>query len=227
MYISVIIPACNEEESLPFVINALPRYRINDIIVVDNGSTDKTAEVAAAAGCRVVYEGGKGYGRACLVGIAALNSRTEVVVFLDGDFSDHPDQLLRLVEPIIRSGYDFVIGSRMLGRQEKGAMTPQAYYGNKLACFLMRKFWGVRYTDLGPFRAIRLQALERLKMQDGNFGWTIEMQIKAVEQGLKVKEVPVDYRRRIGRSKISGTLTGTILAGGKILWTIFRYKFLK
>lgn len=227
MYISVIIPACNEEESLPFVINALPRYRINDVIIVDNGSTDKTAEVAAAAGCRVVYEGVKGYGRACLAGIAALNSRTEVVVFIDGDFSDHPDQLLRLIEPIIRSGYDLVIGSRMLGRREEGAMPPAAYYGNKLACFLIRKFWNVRYTDLGPFRAIRLPALQRLKMQDENFGWTIEMQIKAVEQSLKVKEVPVDYRRRIGRSKISGTITGTILAGGKILWTIFRYKFLK
>jgi len=182
--------------------------------------------VARQTGCRVVAESQRGYGQACLAGISALNPQTEIVVFIDGDHSDHGEQLARLIEPIISGNYDFVIGSRALGEREAGAMTPQAYYGNKLACFLMKLFWGVSYTDLGPFRAITFEALKRLRMCDRDFGWTIEMQIKAVEHGLKVKEVPVDYRRRVGKSKISGTVKGTILAGYKILATIFRYKFL-
>jgi len=226
-FISVIIPAFNEEASLPKVIADLPRTLIQEIIVVDNTSTDNTAEVARQLGCRVVSESQRGYGQACLAGISALNPQTEIVVFIDGDRSDHGEQLEQIVEPIITDGYDFVIGSRALGAREPGAMTPQAYYGNKLACFLMKLFWGASYTDLGPFRAITFQALKRLHMHDQNFGWTIEMQIKAVENNLMIKEVPVDYRRRIGKSKISGTLKGTILAGEKILRTIFKYKFFK
>jgi len=226
-YISVIIPALNEEHSLPRVLNDLPRSIIGEVIVVDNASTDNTAEVARKNGCRVIAESQKGYGQACLAGIRALDPQTEIVVFIDGDRSDHGEQLEKVIEPIIQDGYDFVVGSRALGIRQLGAMTPQAYYGNKLACFLMKLFWGATYTDLGPFRAITLRALEQLDMCDQDFGWTIEMQIKAIENNLKITEVPVNYRRRIGKSKISGTLKGTILAGEKILRTIFKYRFLK
>jgi len=226
MNISVIIPVHNEEKAMPKVINDLPRELLKTIVVVNNASSDRTAEVARKYGCEVIDEPQLGYGRACLSGIAHLTEETDIVVFLDGDHSDHPEQLKDLVRPIIEEGYDFVLGSRMLGQREKGAMTPQSYWGNRLACFLMKIFWGARYTDLGPFRAITHAALKKLQMQDQDFGWTIEMQIKAMEHHLKVKEIPVDYRRRVGQSKISGTLKGTILAGRKILWTIFRYRFL-
>ena len=226
-FISVIIPAYNEEASLPKVLGDLPRSVIHEIIVVDNASTDKTAAIARELGCRVVPEPRRGYGRACLAGIGALDPQTEIVVFIDGDHSDHGERLEQIVEPIIVEGYDFVIGSRALGVREPGAMTPQAYYGNKLACFLMRLFWNTSYTDLGPFRAITFRGLKELQMSDQDFGWTIEMQIKAMEHNLTVKEVPVDYRRRIGRSKISGTVKGTVLAGAKILGTIFKYRFLR
>jgi len=225
--ISVIIPAYNEEMSLPKVIDDLPRSVISEIIVVDNASTDQTAEIARQLGCRVVSELQRGYGKACLAGISALNPLTEIVVFIDGDRSDHGEQLAQIVDPIISHGYDFVIGSRALGSREPGAMTPQAYFGNKLACFLMKIFWNATYTDLGPFRAITFRALKQLHMCDQDFGWTIEMQIKAVVKNLVIKEVPVNYRRRIGKSKISGTLKGTILAGEKILRTIFKYKLIK
>jgi len=224
-FISVIIPAFNEEASLPKVVGDLPRSIIEDIIVVDNASTDKTAEIARQLDCRVVSEPQRGYGQACLAGIRALNPQTDIVVFIDGDYSDHGEQLDQIIEPIASQGFDFVIGSRALGTREPGAMMPQAYFGNKLACFLMKLFWGATYTDLGPFRAITFQALKRLNMSDQDFGWTIEMQIKAIEHNLSVKEVAVDYRRRIGKSKISGTLKGTVLAGEKILRTIFRYKY--
>ena len=225
--ISVIIPAFNEEASLPKVIGDLPCAIIQEIIVVDNASTDDTASVARQLGCTVVSELQRGYGRACLAGISALNPQTEIVVFIDGDHSDHGEQLEKIVEPIIAQGYDFVIGSRALGVKESGAMTPQAHYGNKLACFLMKLFWDASYTDLGPFRAITFRALKQLRMSDQDFGWTIEMQIKAIENNLTITEVPVDYRRRIGKSKISGTLKGTVLAGEKILRTIFKYKLIK
>lgn len=225
--IAVIIPVCNEEHSLPSVLKDLPRDKIKDIIVVNNASTDGTAQVAAVSGCRVIDELQRGYGRACLSGIAALTPETDIVVFIDGDYSDHAEQLPRLVDPIINGGYDFVIGSRALGHREKGAIPSQALYGNKLACLLMKIFWKASYSDLGPFRAITIHALKRLEMSDQDFGWTIEMQIKAVTSNLKIKEVPVDYRKRIGKSKISGTVKGTLLAGRKILWTIFRYKFLR
>jgi len=225
--ISIIIPVYNEEQSLAHVIADLPRDLIDEIIVVNNASTDASADVARACGCRVVDEPQQGYGQACLTGIAHLKPSTDIVVFIDGDHSDHGQQLPELIKPLLENTADFVIGSRALGRREKGAMTPQAYYGNKLACFLMKIFWGMSYTDLGPFRAISFPALQKLNMTDQDFGWTIEMQIRAIEHQLRVKEVPVSYRKRLGRSKISGTLKGTVLAGYKILWTIFKYKFFK
>ncbi len=225
--ISVIIPVYNEEDSLPQVIAGLPAQMLREIIVVDNASTDNSAAVAAGLGCRVVRESRRGYGQACLAGIAALDPAVEIIVFIDGDYSDHPDQLPDVVQPIIDGRCEFVIGSRALGVREPGAMTPQAFYGNKLACFLMKLFWGAHYTDLGPFRAISARALEQIGMTDRDFGWTIEMQIRAAEEGIRTTEVPVDYRRRVGVSKISGTLKGTLLAGHKILHTIFKYKFFR
>ncbi len=215
----VIIPAFNEEKSVGKVVAALPES-IAQVIVVDNGSTDTTASVAAAAGARVVEELQRGYGAACLCGIAALPEDTECVVFLDADFSDRPEEITSITEAIRTGDADLVIGSRMLGEREDGALAPQAYFGNRLACFLMRLIWGHRYTDLGPFRAIRLTSLRELRMQDQDFGWTVEMQVRALQEGLRVNEVPVSYRRRIGTSKITGTVSGTIRAGYKILLTI-------
>jgi len=226
MNVSVIIPAYNEERSIANVIQDLPKDQVFEIIVVDNASTDQTASIARDCGCRVISEPKRGYGQACLTGIGALKPTTDLVVFVDGDYSDHADQLPLLIKPIKEQQFDFVIGSRALGKREKGAMTPQAFWGNKLACFLMRIFFKARYTDLGPFRAITFDALKKIGMTDRDYGWTIEMQIKAIEHGLKITEVPVDYRRRIGKSKISGTVKGTFLAGKKILGTIFKYKFL-
>jgi len=218
--VAVVIPALNEERSLPLVLAALPK--VDDVIVVDNGSSDGTARVAAAGGARVVSEPRRGYGSACLAGIAALRD-PDVVVFVDADFSDHPDELPALVAPIEEGNADLVIGSRALGNSEDGALLPQARFGNKLACLLVRIIYGHRYTDLGPFRAIRFDALKRIGMRDRNFGWTVEMQIRALRQGLRVTEVPVSYRKRVGVSKISGTMWGTIRAGYKILLTIFRH----
>jgi glycosyltransferase involved in cell wall biosynthesis len=219
--VSVIIPALNEERALPAVLAELPPG-VDQVVVVDNGSTDRTAQVALRAGARVVKELQRGYGAACLRGLAAIDP-CDVVVFLDGDHSDHPEELPRLIEPLARGQADFVLGSRLLGKREAGAMPPQSVWGNRLACFLMSVLFGVRYTDLGPFRAIRRDALERLGMHDRNFGWTVEMQIKAARAGLRIREVPVPYRRRIGQSKISGTVMGTIQAGYKIIYTIVRH----
>jgi glycosyltransferase involved in cell wall biosynthesis len=225
--VSVLIPALNEEASLPLVLRDLPRSQVSDVLVVDNGSQDRTAEVARAAGARVVWEPRRGYGAACLCGLADLALRPEgppeVVVFLDADYSDHLEELPYLVQPILDDRFDLVLGSRLAGRRESGAMPPQSVWGNRLACFLMGLLFGVKYTDLGPFRAIRWTALERLDMVDRNYGWTVEMQIKAARLGLRVLEVPVSYRRRIGVSKISGTIRGTILAGYKILYLIAKY----
>ncbi|HEV8384303.1 MAG TPA: glycosyltransferase family 2 protein [Candidatus Acidoferrales bacterium] len=236
---AVIIPALNEEAAIGPALDALlgivchPESAAADegslnsqVIVVDNGSTDRTAQVARAHGAQVVHEPHRGYGSACLAGMAALAPDVTVVAFMDGDGSDDPADLPRLLEPIVRGEADMVLGSRVLGERETGALTPQQRFGNALAAVLLRVLHGARYTDLGPFRAIRRDALERLGMRDTSFGWTVEMQIKAARHGLRVLEIPVHYRkRRAGQSKISGTLRGTISAGAKITWTIFRYSF--
>ncbi len=226
--VAVVIPAFNEELPLPLVLRDLPS--VGCVIVVDNGSTDQTAEVAAKGGAKVVSEPRRGYGAACLAGLGELKRRTaegqpapRVVVFIDADYSDHPDQLDKLLEPIFADKADFVLGSRLLGEREPGAMPPQSLYGNRLACWLMRLLFAATYTDLGPFRAISYPHLLRLEMADTNFGWTVEMQIKAAKAKLRIREVPVKYRRRIGVSKISGTLRGTLAAGSKILYTIAKY----
>jgi len=226
--VSVVIPAFNEETSIASVVNAIPRVLVSEIIVVNNGSTDRTVEAAATAGATVLTEPRKGYGHACLKGIAfAVNTGADVLVFLDGDFSDYPEDLPDLLRPIEEEGFDMVIGSRMIGKREPGAMLPQAIFGNWLAGVLIRLFWGYRFTDLGPFRAIRVDALQRMKMSDPTYGWTVEMQIKAAKLKLKCTEVPVRYRKRIGASKVTGTLSGTINASVKILCTIFKYLFVK
>ncbi|MGQ0721206.1 MAG: glycosyltransferase family 2 protein [Candidatus Eiseniibacteriota bacterium] len=219
--ISVVIPALNEEASLPLVLAAIPPGIVSEIVVADNGSTDGTARVAREHGARVVHAPVRGDGSACLAGIAALDA-PDVVAFLDADFSDHPEELPRVLSPILEGRADLVIGSRMLGLREPGAMLPQALLGNRLATFLIRLFWGVRFTDLGPFRAIRADALRDLAMADRDFGWTVEMQVRAARRGLRCVEVPVSYRRRVGRSKITGTIRGTLRASHKILATIFR-----
>ncbi len=218
--IKVIIPARNEEQSISHVLQAIPAW-VDEVLVVNNGSTDQTAAVAARYGAGVIDEPRPGYGRACLAGIAALGP-CDIVVFIDADFSDYPEEMEQLVRPIIEGHVDMVIGSRTQNIQARTALTPQQRFGNRLACDLMRIIWGGRFTDLGPFRAIRHAALRQLNMQDTNFGWTVEMQIKAVRAGLVCCEVPVQYRQRIGISKISGTVRGVIGAGTKILWTIFR-----
>lgn len=211
------------------VVRALRAQGVPRVIVVDNRSTDHTAAVARAAGAEVVTEPRAGYGRACLAGIAhvATGPAPHAVVFLDADASDDPDDLAAVVGPVLAARADLVIGSRVLGqrdgRTEPGALLPQARWGNSLACALMRARWGARFTDLGPFRAIHYPALIGLGMADETFGWTVEMQVRAVRAGLRCVEVPVAYRRRIGRSKITGTLNGTVRAGIKILWTIGRH----
>ena len=219
MRAALIIPCRNEAEALRRVLAEVQREAVVELLVVDNGSTDATAEVARAAGARVIPEPVPGYGRACLAGLAALDPSVDTVVFLDGDYSDYPEELPRLLAPIAEGRADLVIGSRVRYALS-GSLTIQQRFGNWLACALLRRLFGVRYTDLGPFRAIRRAALDRLAMRDQAFGWTVEMQAKAARQGLRVAEVPVRYRPRIGRSKISGTLSGTVRAGMAILSTI-------
>ncbi len=224
--VDVVIPALDESRSLPRVIADLPRRLIRHVVVVDNGSRDETAAVARAAGARVLTEPRRGYGSACLAGIdwlRRLEVPPDVVVFVDADYSDHPDELPGLVEPIAANAADLVIGSRTLGRREPGALLPQARLGNLLASLLMRLLYGLPVTDLGPFRAIRWDSLLALGMTDRDFGWTAEMQVKAARSRLRYAEVPVSYRRRVGVSKITGTVTGTLRAGYKILYTIFRH----
>lgn len=226
--VMVVIPAWNEEGSIGRVIDALPKGWVREVVVADNNSTDFTATVARKFGATVVAAPRQGYGSACLAGlayVAALPAERQpaVICFIDADFSDHPEQLPELVGPILDGQADFVIGSRMLKTQPRGALLPQAIFGNKLACFLMRVMFGVKYSDLGPFRAISWEKLKALEMVDTNFGWTVEMQIKAARRGLRIREVAVDYRPRIGLSKITGTLSGTFRAGYKILLTIGRY----
>ncbi len=216
--IGVIIPARNEAAALPGVLRAiLPR--VQEVIVVDTASTDGTPEIAQRLGARVVAEPRRGYGRACLAGIGALSPDVDTVLFMDADAADRPEDLAPLLAPILAGEAELVIGART-GGVERGALTPQQRFGNALACLLIRLVWGVRYTDLGPFRVIRRDALARLGMRDETWGWTVEMQVRAARLGLRVREVPVGYRRRIGTSKISGTLSGTARAGWKILWVI-------
>jgi glycosyltransferase involved in cell wall biosynthesis len=223
---AVVLPALDEEASLGGVLAALPRADVEEIVVVDNGSRDRTAAVARAAGATVVAEPRRGYGSACLAGLAWLRTRAagppSIVAFLDADGSDVPAELPLLLAPLRAGRADLVVGSRVLGQAERGALTPVQRFGNRLATTLLAARWGARATDLGPFRAIRWEALERLSMRDRDYGWTVEMQARALRLGLVTVEVPVSYRRRIGRSKISGTLRGVVGAGTKILWTIGR-----
>jgi glycosyltransferase involved in cell wall biosynthesis len=220
--VSLIIPALNEERSIGQVLGGLPPGLYSQVLVIDNGSTDATAAAARARGATVVSEPRRGYGSACLRGIASLDPATEVVVFMDADASDAPPEAAALLQPLLEGRADLVIGSRTLGSSEHGALTPHQRFGNRLAVALIRLLYGFRYTDLGPFRAIRVESLRTIGMRDRGYGWTIEMQVKALRHGLRVVEVPVSYRRRIGQSKISGRLGASIAAGAKILWTVFR-----
>jgi len=223
--IDVIIPAYNEEESIAKVIGDIPKNLVREVIVCNNNSSDQTAEVAKKAGATVVYQPIPGYGSACLKGmehVAAKEVKPDILVYLDGDYSDHPEELPMLIQPILEEEVDLVIGSRAMGHLEKGAMMPQQVFGNWLATNLIRLFYKYEFTDLGPFRAIRYHRLMEIEMVDPDFGWTVEMQVKAAKFNLKCKEIPVSYRKRIGVSKVSGTVKGTILAGHKIIWTIFK-----
>ncbi|MEC7900636.1 MAG: glycosyltransferase family 2 protein [Acidobacteriota bacterium] len=222
--VSIVIPALNEEEALPSVISEIPHGISQRIVVVDNGSNDDTGSVALQAGAEVVAQPRRGYGRACLAGMAHLRSSPpDILVFLDADYSDYPEDCGALLQPILTGDIDMVCGSRV-ELAEVGALAPQVRYGNALATFLIRLLHGFAYTDMGPFRAIRWEALRQLEMCDPTYGWNAEMQVKAVRRGLKVAEVDVRYRRRIGRSKISGSVKATVLAGVLIIWTIIVLK---
>jgi|TARA_B110000259_G_scaffold186481_1_gene237818 glycosyltransferase involved in cell wall biosynthesis len=225
--IIVVIPAYNEANSIALVIKEIPTI-VSQTIVVNNASTDATQKVAENAGATVLSESKMGYGHACLRGLSYVAKQEilpDIIVFLDGDYSDYPEQLTQIVAPIINQDYDMVIGARVKEQREKGSMTPQQVFGNSLACWLMKLLFKANYTDLGPFRAIKYNSLLSLNMQDTTYGWTVEMQLKALRKGLKYKEVSVKYKKRIGVSKVSGTLKGTIFAGVKILSWIFKYSF--
>jgi len=224
--VAVVIPALDEEQALPGVLAAIPRGRVREIVVVDNGSADRTADVARAAGATVLVEPRRGYGAACLKGIEHLSRNPPgIVAFLDADGSDDPRELPRLLEPLAAGRADLVVGSRVLRHPEPGALTPVQRFGNALAVLLLRALFGARFSDLGPFRAVRWEALERLGMRDRDYGWTVEMQARAARLGMRAVEVPVSCRRRAaGRSKVSGTVRGVVGAGIKILWTIARVR---
>ena len=220
----VIIPAFNEEKSIGKVISDIPKEYVSEVIVVDNNSTDKTREVAESAGATVLFEPQKGYGAACLKGIAYLeNKKVAIVAFLDGDYSDYPEEIIPMLKLLSEENYDFVLGSRRMGVREKGALPYQSQVGSIIAGFLINLFWGYKFTDLGPFRVIRYNKLIDMKMEDTWFGWTVEMQIKAAIHKLKTKEIAVSYRKRIGKSKVTGTVKGTVMASIIILSTIFKY----
>ena len=223
--IKVIIPAFNEEKSIANVIAEIPDF-VEEIVVVNNNSTDQTAQVATKAGANVLTEKSKGYGYACLKGIDYLSQKDktpDILVFLDGDFSDFPQELTKIIQPIIKGSVDFVVGARVKELRASGSLTPQQVFGNWLACFLMKILYQSSFTDLGPFRAIRWKTLENLKMSDKTYGWTIEMQLKVLRQKISYQEVPVSYKKRIGVSKVSGTVKGTIFAGVKIIGWIFKH----
>ncbi len=224
--IDVVIPAFNEADAIGEVIREIPQNLVRHVIVVDNNSTDQTANFASEAGAKVVSESEQGYGAACLRGLAELRSldvQPEVVVFIDADHSDYPEEMVDLIQPISEGRAELVIGSRALGQREKGAMMPQQIFGNWLATTMMKMIYGAHFTDLGPFRAITWRALEEIGMEDRNFGWTVEMQVKVLKKKISYTEVPVRYRKRIGVSKITGTVKGTIMAGYKIITTILKY----
>lgn len=223
--ISVIIPAYNEERAIGLVINEIPT-EVSEIIVVSNNSTDNTIEVAKKAEATVLSEDRKGYGYACLKGLEYLANKPEkpdIVVFIDGDYSDFPSELSNIVEPILLKNIDFVIGARVPELREKNSMTPQQIFGNWLATFLMKILYNAKYTDLGPFRAIKYEKLLALEMEDKTYGWTVEMQLKVLKQKMTYTEIPVHYKNRIGVSKVSGTVKGTIMAGIKIIGWIFKH----
>ena len=225
--IVIIIPAYNEENSIAQVIRDVPPGLADEIIVINNNSSDQTVVNAQAAGATVIHEKIPGYGRACLKGIEYarhLKPLPDVIVFIDADYSDHPEEMIELIKPILYDNIDMVIGSRALGTRQKGSMTIPQLFGNWLATRLLKIFYQVHYTDLGPFRAIRFDSLIKMNMQDTTYGWTVEMQLKAAKMKLNIREVPVSYRKRIGVSKISGTVKGTLLAGYKIITTIFKFK---
>jgi len=225
--IVVIIPAFNEENAVGKVIQDIPLDIVDEVIVVNNNSTDRTSESALKQGAKVLFEGQKGYGNACLKGMEyianEMDIKPEIVVFLDADYSDYPEQMPDLINPIINEEAQLVIGSRAIGKRDAGSMTVPQLFGNWLATRMIRLFYGIHFTDLGPFRAIEYPALIALNMQDKTYGWTVEMQVKAAKNDIKCKEVAVNYRNRIGFSKISGTVKGTLLAGYKIITTIFKY----
>ncbi|MCL6462394.1 MAG: glycosyltransferase family 2 protein [Flavobacterium micromati] len=225
--ITVIIPAYNEEKSIGKVIQEIPKI-VSEIIVINNNSTDATAKVAFENGATVLAENRKGYGYACLKGmeyIAQLKTKPDIVVFLDGDYSDYPQELTQIITPILEENIDFVVGARVTEFRENGSMTPQQVFGNWLATTLMKSFFGATFTDLGPFRAIKYQKLVALQMEDKTYGWTVEMQLKVLKQKMTYVEIPVHYKNRIGVSKVSGTLKGTVMAGVKIIGWIFKYAF--
>ncbi|MBK8550838.1 MAG: glycosyltransferase family 2 protein [Ignavibacteria bacterium] len=232
MQIFVIIPAINEEKSIGKVLDAIPKNLVKEIIVVDNGSSDNTIDKAAQSGSTVLSENKKGYGNACLKGMDYLfkkypNDKNDnvIIVFLDGDYSDFPEEMNEIVEPITEEDYDMVIGSRILGMKKgmthEGALLPQALFGNWLSTKLIKLIWNYSFTDLGPFRAVKISSLKKMNMNDKNYGWTVEMQIKAAKLKMKCLEIPVSYRKRIGESKVTGTVSGSVKAGVKILWVIF------
>ena len=223
--IKVIIPAYNEADSIAHVVNELPKS-VSEVIVVNNNSSDNTVKNAETAGATVITELRKGYGYACLKGleyIASKSKQPDIIVFIDGDYSDYPEELDNVVAPILEDDIDFVVGARRKNLREEGSMTPQQVFGNWLATFLMRLFFGAKFTDLGPFRAIKYEKLKELNMEDKTYGWTVEMQLKILKKKMTYTEVPVRYKRRIGISKVSGTVKGSIFAGIKILGWIFKY----
>ena len=233
MQIFVIIPAINEEHSIAKVISDIPKNNVSEIVVVDNGSSDNTINAALNAGATVLSENNKGYGNACLKGMDHVFKKNseddDIIVFLDGDFSDFPEELNIVLKPMTNEDQDMVIGSRILGMQkgmtEEGALLPQAIFGNWLSTKLIKLIWNYSFTDLGPFRAVKISSLKKMEMSDRNYGWTVEMQIKAAILKMKCTEVPVSYRKRIGESKVTGTVTGSVKAGVKILWVIFKSAF--